>query len=89
MCPAREVLCNKCGKKGHFAKVCRKPTSAAVTADTPTLATVLAASPDSLSKAVMKISINDLEVKALVDTGSNENFISQGVVEDMCVDVCP
>ena len=22
-CPAREVDCNKCGKRGHFAKVCK------------------------------------------------------------------
>ena len=40
VCPARESLCNKCGKKGHFAKVCRSSTSAAVTTDSPVLATV-------------------------------------------------
>ena len=22
-CPARDAICNKCQKKGHFAKVCR------------------------------------------------------------------
>lgn len=89
VCPAREVPCNKCGKKGHFAKVCRSSTSATVITDSPMLATVLAASLDSVSKAVIKISINDKEVQALVDTGSCKNFISQGIVEDMSLSVFP
>ena len=53
------------------------------------LATALAVSFGSLSKAVMKVSINGKEVQALEDTGSSENFISQGVVEDMCLSMCP
>ena len=89
VCSARESLCSKCGKKGHFAKVCRSSTSAAVTTDSPVLATALAASLDSLSKAVMKISIDGKEVQALVDTGSSENFISHGLVKDMNLSVFP
>ena len=26
-CPAPDANCNKCGKKGHYAKVCRQKTS--------------------------------------------------------------
>ena len=89
VCPARDVLCSKCGKRGHFAKVCRSSTSAAVFTDSPMLATALAASLDSLSKAVMKISLNGKEVNALVDTGSSENFISHGLVKDMSLSVYP
>ena len=30
ICPAREAVCRKCSKKGHWAKVCRSPISAAI-----------------------------------------------------------
>lgn len=33
-CPAREAVCHKCQKKGHFGKVCRRLTS--IAAVTPT-----------------------------------------------------
>ena len=26
-CPARDAVCNKCGRQGHFSKVCKSPKS--------------------------------------------------------------
>ena len=83
-CPAREAVCHKCQKKGHFAKVCRGvPSVAAVTPTTNvTLATVTsAATPSALSKAVVKLLINDVETDGLIDSGSSESFIHPDVVK--------
>ena len=86
-CPAREAICHKCQKKGHFAKACpSKPsTTASLSTDSDnhaTLATLTsAATPSSLSRAVVKVSINGTEVDGLVDSGSSESFIHPDVVK--------
>ena len=92
-CPARDVTCNKCKKKGHFAKVCKSYVSSAAlqestsatlqstntvtNANFPALATLCASNLQSLSNSITKIYINGNETTALVDTGSTESFISQ------------
>ena len=76
-CPARDANCNKCHRKGHYAKVCR---SAAATTTTANCAT-LAATPSVLRKAVTKISIEGTEVDGLIDSGSSETFIHPDVIE--------
>ena len=86
-CPAREATCNKCQKKGHFAKVCRSsstmtPSAASASIARPTLAAVTsAASPSSLSKAVSKFVLNGTEVDCLIDSGSTESFIHPELVQ--------
>ena len=79
-CPAREAVCNKCQKRGHYAKACRSSQIPAgtTTASTyrPTLATVTSATiPTSLSKASTKILINGITADCLIDSGSTESFI--------------
>lgn len=80
-CPAKDAVCHKCSKKGHFSKVCRSNpshSSASITASIP-----------SLSKAMIKIKINSHEVDALIDTGSSESFINQNVTKRLNIKIFP
>ncbi|KAK3890922.1 hypothetical protein Pcinc_005167 [Petrolisthes cinctipes] len=94
-CPARESICHKCQKEGHFAKVCRATSttttaSAATTVsdDRVTLASVTsAATPGVLSKAVAKITINGTEVEGLIDSGSSDSFIHPDIVKRYALSV--
>ena len=80
-CPARNATCGNCGKKGHYAKVCQSPTEKPTSAAMPMLASVSAASPGCLEKAVCDIRINRSNARALVDTGSSESFVSSELVQ--------
>ena len=102
-CPARDCTCNKCGKIGHFAKVCQSKSKSSQTAsvcpvaDTPpsatsvypTLATISAASPQGLQKSVVKIEVNEHSVEALIDTGSTDSFMSQKLASKLQLSVSP
>ena len=68
-CPAKDAVCNSCGKKGHFSEVC-KSSSSKLTAALPTLTIISAASPRCLSNAIVKVQINGLSVDALIDPGA-------------------
>ena len=66
-CHARNKTCNKCGKVGHFVKVCKSsPLNAAIQTSVsnlasvtyPTLAAVSSAIPLGLYKAIIKTKIN-------------------------------
>ena len=83
-CPARDAVCHKCQKRGHFSKVCRSSgASASVATNNPTeLATITsAATPSVLSKAVVRVSINGIEADGLIDSGSSESFIHPDLVK--------
>ena len=80
-CPARNATCGNCGKKGHYAKVCQSPTEKPTSAAMPMLASVSAASPGCLEKAVCDIRINGSNARALVDTGSSESFVNSELVQ--------
>ena len=69
-CPARDVVCHNCDIKGHFAKVCKKK-SAARSASTVTLGAV-----SPLNATIIDVILKDIDMKALIDTGSSENFIN-------------
>ena len=90
-CPAREATCNKCHKKGHFAKVCRsEPFSTVSTSactNRPTIASVTG--PSALSKAMCKIDIQGLEVGGLIDSGSIDSFIHPDLVRQGCITTYP
>ena len=88
-CPAREATCRKCGKAGHFAKVCKlgeKPHKTAMaiisSSENPRLATISAVSPiDSLKKAQISVTVHNLQLKALVDTGSSDSYINASIAK--------
>ncbi|GFO16305.1 retrovirus-related pol polyprotein from transposon 17.6 [Plakobranchus ocellatus] len=87
-CPAKEETCKNCGKKGHFQKVCqskRKQAGFASAADISLNSTFSAAAPSSLSKAIISLNVCGRPMKALVDTGSSESFISEDKVKDLSI----
>ena len=79
-CPARGTRCHKCGKLGHFSKVCKSSKTLYKATRQNTSAT-LAASPGCLSKTIVKVKINGRSTNALLDTGSLENFIKESLVK--------
>ena len=90
-CPAHEATCNKCHKKGHFAKVCRsEPFSTISTSactNRPTIASVTG--PSALSKGMCKIDIQGLEVGGLIDSGSTDSFIHPDLGKHGCITTYP
>ena len=69
LCPAQNAECFRCRKVGHYSRVCRggkghkRVTSSAVLCSSGSVPTV-------------PITVNGLNARALLDTGSSENFIS-------------
>ena len=95
-CPAREVTCNNCGVKGHFAKVClskKKQNSVGTTATlySPTICAMgmLAIFPPGLSHAAVTVTINGHELTALIDSCSSDSFISEDSVKQLGLEIQP
>ena len=91
-CPARDTICYKCQKKGHFAKVCRgkpvKTDEVSAALWSPTLATVGA--PETLQKSTATVVVNsDWSVQALFDSGSSESYIHPSLVQVVAISVSP
>ena len=94
-CPTRDATCSKCRKKGHFQNVCRSGdpsqsegrTSAAMWR--PTLATISAEVPQSLTKSTTTVSVDGFEATVLIDSGSSESFIHPGLVKSVALHIYP
>ena len=91
-CPARDVICNKCQKRGHFAKVCRgkasKPNEVSAALWSPTLATV--GTPPAFKRSTATVVVNkDWSVQALFDSGSSESYIHPSLVKTADISVNP
>ena len=75
-CPAKEAICKKCSKVGHFAKVCRSTSTekshktAMALSEGPNLASISAAGVGiaGLKKAQIIVSVKGKKLNALVDT---------------------
>ena len=77
-CPALGKTCFSCGKRNHFANLCRKPRQAS-------LNTVLATLGKSSSKlcnvgvlkpSLINVTINGVKLSGLLDTGASDCFMT-------------
>ena len=86
-CPAYEVLCHNCNKKGHFSKVCqsfsKNKTPALSTIFKPSLCAITAACPPSLNHASLCVSIDGVQLTALIDSCSSDNFICKSACQKL------
>ena len=90
-CPARDATCRNCGNKGHFVKVCMSKANASTMAAvfSPTICSITAACPNSLSQASVKVSVYRNTLSALNDSGSSDSFINETVAEQLNLKVHP
>ena len=90
-CPARNVTCFKCSKKGHFAIVCRSSVGRPVTgpghmqgsASATTLSSMTAASAHPVGCSTLPVEVNSVALNALVDSGSTSSFLSPDAVQKL------
>lgn len=90
-CPAKNVTCLKCSKKGHFASVCRSSGGASARATqsrnasaAEMLSSMTSASASTLSRCSnVSIDVNGQRVTAMVDSGSTNSFIRPEVAEQL------
>ena len=79
-CPAQDVVCFNCSKRGHFLKVCGLKIETTERPDAST-ASLFGLEPDfhslTYSKVNRKVSINGVEANALIDTGSTLSHLSK------------
>ncbi|XP_046844913.1 uncharacterized protein LOC124438758 [Xenia sp. Carnegie-2017] len=85
LCPAKEAICNKCKKRGHYQRVCR--SSAVVSNLTQSAYITLAAMGESLLSSCIDIRLKERTVTALVDSGSTHCFIHPDLVEQLSLTV--
>ena len=79
-CPARNAICYKCQKKGHFSKCCKskRPLTASITtfsSSKPQLCAITPA-PTCLSYATITSSVRGHKLSTIVDSGSSLSYIN-------------
>lgn len=76
-CPARNVMCHTCSKKGHFQKVCRKATSvnAVGFADKQTDGIFLGSVEAGANPWSVDVQIRNRKVSFKIDTGADVSVI--------------
>lgn len=90
-CPARDVTCNKCGRRGNFSKVCKSNSSVSTPATlyNPTLLAVTAAFPQNFSHTATEVNVNGQKINACIDSCSSDTFINEHVAQRLNLSICP
>ncbi|GFT42665.1 retrovirus-related Pol polyprotein from transposon opus, partial [Trichonephila clavipes] len=91
LCPARDVSCRNCGKKGHYQRVCKsRPgrNSSNVVASSNTLVDI-SGSTHCLQKSIIKALVNNMQFSALIDRGRSFSFLNEKHVANCKLKVEP
>ena len=84
-CPAKNAICHKCNKKGHFFKVCRST----LRCTTASSVCVIESAPQCLVYATETVVIANYNLSVLIDTGSSASYINKTTVEKLGLKVQP
>ena len=88
-CSARNAVCYKCEKRGHFAKCCRSTSADKISAfSTPKLC-VIQPAPPCLSYATITSFINGRKLSTLIDSGSSLSFINEKTARSLGLTIEP
>ena len=90
MCPAKNAVCFKCQRRGHFANVCKskvfKNINVRVLSST---FCVIHETPNCLTQATPTAKIADTEMSALIDFGSSMSFINKDTAKRLNIEINP
>ncbi|KFD63456.1 hypothetical protein M514_10596 [Trichuris suis] len=90
LCPARDAVCRRCSKKGHFAKVCRSAPavqSSACPPDQPGLNTCRSRMPVRMASASSTVTALGRTTATLLVKGHIYENVRLVVLPNLCVDV--
>ena len=82
-CPAKEAVCRKCKKRGHYQKVCRSVAQVASVQESGTEAFLGAVTNNSDDQWNITLQLNSKPVKFCIDTGADVTAIPEQVWKDL------
>ena len=87
LCPARDAVCYKCQKRGHFAKICRSKRRSIDEISAALFGMSIAKK--SSNKTSFPVKINGIPAHALFDTGSTNSHVSENVANRLNLEIFP
>ncbi|UYV66964.1 K02A2.6-like [Cordylochernes scorpioides] len=79
-CPAKDAICNKCRKKGHFAKVCHTKTIQEVSSSqNNAFIGIVGKQENAEDKWCEVIKVNDQPIKFKIDTGAEVSVMPEEI----------
>ncbi|GAB1599994.1 uncharacterized protein LOC115215493, partial [Argonauta hians] len=91
ICPAREAICHRCSKYGHFQKMCRSlPTTNNATIHSASCISIDSTNiPVGLQHAATSVTVQSKTLNTLIDSGASENFICEKVAKSLSMKIFP
>ena len=84
-CPAKNEICDFCGKVGHYAKCCLKRKNSLNCVDQHCLAPTTTMRSTFSQHVLAEITVNNISGQALVDTGSTNSYRSKLRIRPRCL----